>query len=338
MRAMRIGENPAKSAPAVRSDALVRVVVPVYIPGTIPGTPDGSGYFAEAAAIVERCLDSLARTGGPDTRITVVANGCAPAVVERLVARQQAGLVDQVLVSAENLGKVDGFLAGARGSWEPVVVVSDSDVLWRPGWPAALTAVLDTFPECALVSASPGPHLVRYATSTVILDAAARRSLRRRGVVDPAELQRFEESVGTPGLFDGQRDQQWLLERDGVVALVGGGHFAFALRRSALSSVSAGPVLGWEREALDVPLDRDGWWRLSTPEAYALHLGNKLEPWMDDEIAADEARVAVEPATPGRRVRAGRPSALRHVPYGVRTRAAVATLALAARRRPDRGT
>ncbi len=322
---MRIGENPAKAAPAVRSDALVRVVVPIYI-------PDQSGYFAESMAIVERCLDSLARTGGPDARITAVANGCAPEVVERLVARHRAGLVDQVLVSAENLGKVDGFLAGARGSWEPVVVVSDSDVLWRPGWPAALTAVLEAFPECGLVSASPGPHLVRYATATVLLDALARRSLRRRSVVDPHELQRFEDSVGTPGLFDGQRHEQWLVERDGVVALVGGGHFAFALRRGALSSVSADPVLGWERESLDVPLDRDGWWRLSTPDAYALHLGNRLEPWMDDEIAADVARVADEATGPARAVGPGRPSALRHLPYGVRARAAVAALALAARR------
>ncbi len=321
---MRIGENPAKSAPAVRSDAVIRVVVPIYI-------PTQSGYFADALALTERCLDSLSRTGGPDTKITAVANACATPVVERLVARQEAGLVDQVLVSGENLGKVDGFLAGARGSWEPVVVVSDSDVLWRPGWPEALTGVLEAFPECALVSASPGPHLVRYASSTTILAASARRLLRREAAVDPAELQRFEDSVGTPRLFDGQRERQWLVRRAGVSALVGGGHFAFALRRAALTSVAGERVLGWEREALDVPLDRDGWWRLSTPQAYALHLGNQLEAWMDDEIAIDAARPDEPGSGRAHPVGSGHPSGLRRLPYGARTRGAVAALAVAGR-------
>jgi len=314
---VRVGENPAKSETSERSQALIRFVVPIYI-------PEESGYFADAVPILERCLDSVARTAGPETRVTLVANACAPSVVERLVARQQAGLVDQVVISAENLGKVDGFLAGVRGSWEPMVVVSDSDVLWRPGWPAALAAVLRTFPACGLVSASPGPHLVRYATSTLILDAVGRRLLRREAVVDPVELQRFEESVGTPGLFDGQRDRQWLLERAGVQALVGGGHFAFAARRAALATVTTGQVLGWERDSLDLPLDRAGWWRMATPHAYALHLGNRLEPWMDGEIAADQALVDRALADQGAAeadlrastgpIGAGRPSPQRPVP------------------------
>ena len=56
MAAVRIGENPAKSETTARSDASIRVVVPVYI-------PDLTGYFADAGAILGLCLDDRAPRG-----------------------------------------------------------------------------------------------------------------------------------------------------------------------------------------------------------------------------------------------------------------------------------
>ncbi|MGZ4683763.1 MAG: glycosyltransferase family A protein, partial [Acidimicrobiales bacterium] len=211
---MRIGENPARSGREPRSDAEIRVVVPVYI-------PELSGYFADAATILGICLDSLAATSGAETRITAVANACTPEVVESLAERQRTGAIDQLVVSHDNLGKVDGFLAGARSSWEPVVVVSDADVLWRSGWQVAMTSVLAAFPECGIVGAAPAPNLATYATSATVLDALARREVSRRSVVDPDDLARFADSVGTPDLFSGHESDQLVVERGPVTALVG---------------------------------------------------------------------------------------------------------------------
>src|SRR3954447_14784648 len=264
------------------------MVVPVYI-------PDDEDYFADAATVLGLCLDSLALTSGAETRITVVANACRPDVVDALAARQRAGTIDQLVVSHDNLGKVDGFLAGARGSWEPVVVVSDADVLWRHGWQSALTEGLSAFPECGVVGAAPLPNLARYATSATVLEAAARRVIGRRTVVDPDDLTRFADSVGNPDLFDRYRQDQLVVEREGVTALVGAGHFACGYRRAALDDVGPRPRPRVGEEARGGPLDAAGWWRLATTVAYAWHLGNVVEPWMGEEL-----EIIRSTATPGR--------------------------------------
>jgi len=315
MAAVRIGENPAKSETTARSDASIRVVVPVYI-------PDLTGYFADAGAILGLCLDSLVATSGSETRVTVVANACAPEVVATLAERQGRGLIDQLVISHDNLGKVDGFLAGARSSWEPVVVVSDADVLWRSGWQQAVVAIFAAFPECGIVGASPAPNLATYATSATVLDGLARREVSRRSVVDPVDLERFAASVGTPDLFAGHEASQLVVERGTATALVGAGHFACGFRRAALDDVAPGPCLGWERESLDLPLDVAGWWRLATPEAFALHLGNVVESWMTDELESQRS-----PDRPGRialaEVSPGRPSRMGAVPMAIRDRVSV---------------
>jgi hypothetical protein len=322
---MRIGENPAKGGRGPRSDAQIRVVVPVYI-------PDDTGYFAEAATILGLCLDSLHVTSGSETRITVVANACHPEIVETLTARQRAGAIDQLVISHDNLGKVDGFLTGARGSWEPVVVVSDADVLWRSGWQVALTSILARFPECGVVGASPAPNLEAYATSATVLGGLAKRELDRRAVADPDDLVRFAASVGAPDLFAGHETAQLVVDRADVTALVGAGHFAYGFRRKALDDVAPEPCLGWERESLDMPLDAAGWWRLATPAAWALHLGNAVEPWMAGELEAQRSGPQSR-QLPLPRVRPGRPSRLGVLPMAVRDRVAVR----AARRIADRG-
>ncbi len=311
---MRIGENPAKSGREARSDADIRVVVPLYV-------PELSGYFAEAVAIFELCLGSLAATSGAETRITVVANACCAEVVELLAGHQRSGAIDQLVVSHDNLGKFDGFLAGARASWEPIVVGSDADVLWRSGWQHALTSVLAAFPECGIVGASPAPNLATYASSATVLDALTRREVARRSVVDPADLTRFAESVGTPDLFAGHEAEQLVVERGPVTALVGAGHFAFGVRRAALRDVTPGPNRTSEREALDLPLDSAGWWRLATPQAWALHLGNVVEPWMADELEAQRAATTPE-RLPLPAVGRGSPSRFGRVPMAVRARVA----------------
>jgi len=298
------------------------MVVPVYIPGD--DVPDELGYFADAVRILELCLDSLALTSGAETRVTVVANGCRSEVVDVLSARQRAGSIDQLVVSHDNLGKVDGFLVGARGSWEPVVVVSDADVLWRPGWPRALTEILAAFPECGVVGAAPLPNLAAYATSATVLEATARRVIGRRTVVDPDDLDRFARSVGNATLFDRYREDQLVVQRSGVTALVGAGHFACGFRRAALDDVGPGPCLGLEKESLDYPLDRAGWWRLATTRAFAWHMGNVVEPWMEEELdalrsASGPDRGDVELPVVDR----GRPSRLGVLPVGLRERVAV---------------
>ena len=160
-----------------------------------------------------------------------------------------------------------------------------------------------------------------------MLDATRRRELGVESVVDPEALARFARSVGTPDLFDRWDRQQIVVQRGGTTALVGGGHFACAFRRAALDSVPPGRCTEWERDWLDLPPDAAGWWRLATPTAYALHLGNTAETWMHATLDAlpprrrsGSDRIDLPPLAIGTR------SGLHRVPFPVRNRLASVVL------------
>ena len=86
-----------------------------------------------------------------------------------------------------------------------------------------------------------------------------------------------------------------IVNRNGVTACVGCGHFLFTLRKETLQYIPDEPCkrpLGAGSDELwyDRPPDLGGLWRLATPIAHAYHLGNVPEPWMDQ--ALEELRVA----------------------------------------------
>jgi hypothetical protein len=89
---MRIGANPAKEKPALTGYGLHRIIVPIYIPHC-------TGYFQHALEILRLCLESLRITASDKAAITVIANGCAPIIVEELEKEYQAGWIDQLLLN-----------------------------------------------------------------------------------------------------------------------------------------------------------------------------------------------------------------------------------------------
>ncbi len=283
---VREGTNPAALSPDLAPHGGMRAIVPVHAPAA-------DGYHRHSLEIMRLCLDSIAATTSSDVAVTVIANGCAPEVVDELLARAAAGDIDQVVVNATNRGKVDAVLSVARGAWEEHLLLADADALLLPGWQAAALEVLRAFPECGVLGLAPAPHLAWYETSATVLGALTRRLLARGPVADVEDLERFAASVGTPALAEVHRSAQLHVERGHVRALIGAGHFCFVTSRRALAGAPSAPsssaAIGAEQRWLDAPPDRAGWWRLSLPRAHALHLGNVPEPWMQVPDAAAAA-------------------------------------------------
>jgi hypothetical protein len=284
---MRIGLNTAKLATQLEGGGFHRVVIPVYI-------PHQEGYFARSLEVLGLCLESLRRTAGDLVSVTVVSNGSAPAVVDELQRRSREGQIDQLVLNVSNRGKVDAALAAARGSFEPLVTVTDCDVLFRAGWVGAVEGLFRAFPECGFVTPFPNPKLAWYHTSATVLGARARGELGFEKRVPDCDLDRFAVSIGQPDLFTAKdRGEQMVVRRGDALACVGGGHFVFSTRREVLAAMPAGPSLqaidGKSEELwLDEPPDRAGFWRLSTPRAVAYHMGNVPEPWMYEEIESTQ--------------------------------------------------
>jgi hypothetical protein len=316
---MRVGEHPAKEAGRLPSFGPHRVVVPVHIPRL-------DGYFAESRAVLERCLESLRLTAGGLVAVTLVSDGSCPEVVADLQACLEAGWVDQVVVNEPNRGKVDSVLGVARACYEPLVTVSDADTLFRPGWVAAVETLFTTFPECGFASLFPSPPGAFHLTSATLLSALTRRELAVAVVESAEDLDRFATSIGRDDLFPAPyRERQLVVRRDGVDAGVGAPHWVLTLRRATLRATPIEPsrraVGDSETRWLDEPADRAGYWRLSTPRAYAQHMGNVVEPWMDTEL--ETARAAEPEAGPGSRSEVSAEGTVRgpaRLPWGLRTR------------------
>ena len=294
---MRIGVNDNKDTPLKAATALHRVVLPVYIPRL-------DGYFAHALEVLDLCLESLYATAAGQAAVTVVANQCTPEVVDALVAYHRRGRFEQLVVNSENHGRIDGTLAAARGSFEELVTISDSDVLFRHGWPQALEEVFRTYPECGFASVVPHPGAAWYCTSATIVGALATRELSFERIVSDSDIDRFGWSIGRANwVKPEQRQVQMVVRRNGLAACVGCGHFVFTVAREVIASFPTTPCghpLGGGTDELwvDQPPDRSGYWRLSTPSGYAFHMGNTPEPWMYEELRASQSAGASALAPP----------------------------------------
>lgn len=312
---MRHGAHPGKASGLLNTYGHHRVVIPVHI-------PNFEGYFVQSREVLRRCLDSLRATAEGQVAVTLVSDGSCEAVTRDLHDRQDEGWVDQVIVNQPNRGKVDSVVSVTRGSHEELITIADADVLFRPGWVDAVESLFVAFPECGFASLFPSPAGCFDHTSTTLIGGLVRRELALASVVDERDLDRFAESIGRPDLYSpAQRKVQLVMTRGNVTACVGAPHFVLTLRRAVVHGIPPEPSLrainDSEARWLDEPADRLGYWRLSTSRAFAQHMGNVPEPWMDDELDATRSGTRLDVHSrphPG----AGHASLVGRIPWRVR--------------------
>ncbi|MDQ2805821.1 MAG: glycosyltransferase family 2 protein [Chloroflexota bacterium] len=295
---MRLGINPAKLKSQLPSYLAHRLIIPVHIPAH-------EGYFSQSLDILRLCLESVRQTVGGNAAVTLISNGSTPAVVAELERHHAAGWVDQLIINHTNRGKVDVVAAVARGAFEEFLTVADCDVLFRRGWLEAVEAMFARFPECGFVAPVPNPLLLWHHTSATVLGALAHRELGFARVIAEDDWQRFTRSIERLDLATGPHCRtQLTVQRGGTIACVGAGHFVFTMRKSvvggmplepSLNAISGDSELRW----LDMPADKLGFWRLATPQAYAYHMGNQIEPWMQNELhTTDPVAPVAAPSQP----------------------------------------
>jgi len=308
---MRIGQNPAKEIQKLADYHQHRIIIPVYI-------PELSGYFEHSLEILDLCLQSLHFTTTEKDSITLISNGCTSQVTDALFAYQARGWIDQVIINHHNHGKIDTILSAARGSYEDIITFADCDAFFYPGWFKAVCQVFNAFPEAGWVSSMPAPDTTRLNTASTIFMAFFKGVLKKKPVEAENDLNRFGESIGRPEMYRSRLNEHYLaVERNDNLAIVGGGHFSFSIRRQVLQDIPATASAKFmaEEEFLGQPFDRAGYWRLSTPRLYVQHMGNTPEKWMFEDI--ERIRVADQKFTESSIVKLCKP--LIPIPYSART-------------------
>lgn len=281
---MRIGYNPHKDKLKPKSDYFHQVVIPVYI-------PNSEGYFKDSLQILKYCLESLFKTCHSKTFISLINNGSSKEVAEYINKLFEEGYVHEIVHTA-SIGKLNAVLKGVVGHDFELVTVTDADVLFLENWQHETYEIFNQFPKCGVVCPVPSPKVLKQFTSNIIVEKLFSKSMKFVSVSNPKALEHFAESIGNPQFYNKYNLDSYLaVENNGKRAVVGAAHFVATYRGALFSSegirysqYSLGG--GSENKILDEPVLKNGYWRLSTIDNFAYHMGNTHEKWIGEVLHA----------------------------------------------------
>jgi len=281
---MRVGSNPSKSDFKIEIQSTHRVILSVYIPNL------HDEYFKNAQTIFKYCIESLLTTVHQKTRVSVIINGCCEEIASLIYEYQRANpLIDQVFYSKENLGKINAIYSIVKSNLEPLLTISDADVMFLPSWQKEVEDIFVKFPEAGMVSPVPSSKGFLFSTASTLYYGLFKGKIKFQKVKDPDGLTNFQQSVGS-NLYQKIHLEKYLVVSNGVdEAVVGCGHFVATFRKvvfeASPNKVCEFRVQGnSEEDYLDEPNDKAGFLRLATLGNFAFHLGNSPQPWMKEKL------------------------------------------------------
>jgi cellulose synthase/poly-beta-1,6-N-acetylglucosamine synthase-like glycosyltransferase len=275
---MRIGSNPNKEIYQEDSFFIHQIIVPVYI-------PNEEGYFADGLKILKICLNSLLNTIHDRTYITIVNNGSCENVVKYL---DELFLEKKIkdLIHTDNVGKINAVLKGLSGNNIELVTITDADVLFLPHWQSETTKVFFKIPKAGVVGIVPQLRMFKTNCGNVIFDNLFKKHLKFITVKNPEALIHFYESIGWGRDFNPDYLKLGLgLEYNTIKCFVGSGHFVATYKKDVfeelISFIGGKKAAGIGEDYIDKKSLEKDYWRLTTHDNYAFHMGNIYENWME---------------------------------------------------------
>jgi hypothetical protein len=282
---MRQGQNPAKMGLKAYQSKQLGVALLSYI-------PNQEGFFKDSLEIFIYQIASL-RAATSDFDLLVFDNGSCPEVREELLRLYGKGLIHFLVLSQFNIGKVGAInwlLSAMPNDW---ISYSDGDMFFRPGWLENSLAIFEAFPSAGLVFAQPTLFDTLRGTGQAYhqLETDARYTLSQRLV--PAEsVREYALGFGVKAKLEKELMETPVCvaeeKASGVLAVVGGGHNQFLVRREVARRIVPLPthlaLSPIEDSAFNRRVDELGLLQLSTFEPFTFHVGNRLDDWTRQEI------------------------------------------------------
>lgn len=273
---MRIGYNPNKDEELVKPDFYHQIIIPVYI-------PNQQDYFKDSFKIFKLCLESLFATIHNKTFVTIVNNGSGDFVKDYLDELLKENKI-QELIHTQNIGKLNAIFKGLAGNDIELVTISDADVLFLSDWQSETVKVFSQIPKAGVVGIVPQIKTYTSHCGNVIFDNFFKKNLKLIPIINPDGLKRFYDSIGRGyDCNQGNLNLGLGLEYQNIKCFLGSGHFIATYKKDIFEEIETyiGYKLGGFSEGyLDrAPLEKD-YWRLTTQDNFAYHMGNVYEEWM----------------------------------------------------------
>jgi glycosyltransferase involved in cell wall biosynthesis len=295
---MRTGQNPSKSGVPAYEPKQLGVALLVYIPFL-------KGYFKHSLDILKYQIASLYEHTGHEFDLLVFDNGSCPEVVKELGNLSKQGVIEWLVLSKNNLGKVGAWNWIFGSMPNEYICYADSDVFFRQGWLEASLEIIDTFPKVGMVSAQPTFHDVLEGEGKAHLELEGNRNFKF-GSYHPEEriVEEYCQGIGA----DEELSTKFLnMDLPSITdvpskttAVIGATHMQFVIPRIIARDLVPLPVskglFRKETMALDHKVDELGFLHLSTRENYVMHMGNNVNPKLQNEVQALDGPIELNTA------------------------------------------
>ena len=284
----RIGINPNRGQLTDYHPSRITLAMLTYL-------PNQAGYFAERLAVTSLSLESLIAHTPQPVDVLVFDNGSCPELVSYLCHLRDKGLINYLILSSNNIGKISALQVIFRAAPGEIVAYTDDDVFFLPGWLDAHLKIMDTYPRVGLVTGFYIRSHLRYATQTIEAFTQQAGVQVTRGLLIPKEMeQHYMDNMGRNEQtyqeeVNGLEDIQ--LTYQGISALASAGHHQFVTYRQLMLDV----LPPWDRNLmgkmieLENAVDQRGYLRLSTYPPVTRLLGNVIST----ENAAEAQRLGL---------------------------------------------
>ncbi len=281
---MREGVNPFKLKNTIVPPASITLCALVCIPELV-------GYFAGSLPALKLSLASIRAHTDQPFDLVVFDNGSCREVVDWLRAELDAGRIDTLILSGRNIGKPNAQRQMLRFAPGEVIVYTDSDVYFRPGWLQAELDIVRAFPNVGEVGGQPVRAVTHFYTDKTRAWATTSGVKLETGHLIPDQYS--QDYARSFGLDYAEVSKLWAaihdhrMTADGVSAYMGVAHQQFIISRAAILALpherfDNAIVKGDDQ--LNQTLDEAGFLQLSTADPFVYHIGNAIsEEWLRDE-------------------------------------------------------
>ncbi|SNR36583.1 glycosyltransferase family A protein [Lutibacter flavus] len=281
---MRTIPNPEKFKNSKIQNNFHRIVIPVYIPDS------DVTYFSNLFEIFKVSIQSLLKTtDASETVITIINNNCKKEVSDYIDCLLLEAKIDKHVKLATNYGKVYTILSEAKGCYEPYITIADADVFYFNNWEDEVFKVFNNFTNIGVVSPVPSPHLVDYHNSSYIIKNLFK--LKKGNIINSKSFALFKQGISNnPNFFKKKNydclDLHYYLEKNNVKSCLGATHFIATYNSRIFKDLPLNKPkytfkMGDEGVFIDKFIDKFGYGRLSTNNAFAYHLGHSIPKWCE---------------------------------------------------------
>lgn len=290
----RLGTNPSRGKTLDFTPPRVSVAVLVY-------EPSQAGYFQHRLDVTRLTINSILKNTEKPYELIVFDNGSCNEMVEHLKALQANGDIDTLILSKQNIGKLNALWRIAQLAQGQVIAYTDDDVYHLPGWLPRHLEILDKYPQVGAVTGFYIKQRVAMS-SDATLKWVREQELAHNLVVERGQLipkkwedEYMDNSGRSLERYQGEIEklEDVVVDLNGVKAWVSAHHFQVLSPKKVLIELLSEMLdEGWSNQLMgrmvemDDRMDARGYLRLTTYEQTMRLLGNTI----DEEVKALASR------------------------------------------------